>query len=1770
MYGFNALGRQVRVIRDASQPAYDVAADPTLAAYPINPDPDKDIVTLTVYEASGRVLYTEDALGSKTWFAYDGLGRQIKTIANAFGADTDDGVHDPRSSSYLINSDADKDLITTTVYDSDGRVQSTEDVLGRVNYNVYDASGRLFRTITNYVEQAITNPFDWVWSITNTRWELADDDDTAVSHGSDNDQNIISETVYDAQGRVSQTRDTRHNATLTLYDVLGRRIKSITNYVEQGMSQPEDWVWSAVNNRWEDGDSTAIDLGSDNDQNRISTTTYDLGGRVSRTRDAAGIENRYEYDALGRRVTSITHYVDGVFDAGQPDEDLVSTTLYNKAGQVLSAIDARGTETTFSYDQAGRRVTLTQAADTDATSLHYTCYDKAGRVLRTIQNWSNDEEADSPDDRDERGNWLFVPETHGTNQDQDLVTTYLLDGVGRSVQVVDALGHETLMRYDKVGQIVWQSDPNYSVTRFIYDQAHRRQRVVQGYLPIPLDEQITYYSFPSGHYEVFTMDADGDNQTDVSSTAGQDIYPYWSPDDSKIVFTSDRAGVSPTFFYDVYVMDADGDNQQRLTDLSGYAWEPSWSPDGGQIAFVFKPGDRVTNIFDLYVMNADGSNLRLLYSDESISADRAAWSPEGQRLVFCGSSDNFVTGDLYVIHVDGSQLTNLTNLGSSISRNPSWLWDGSQIAFNTTRTGNQEIFVMNADGSSPVNLSQYSGADDYAPSWSPDGSRMVFHSKRDTPNREVYVMDADGSNQTRLTTDTNYNQLPIWSNKAVDPTFWHWSNPNDEWEDGDSNPIPHGTDNDRNIIVDVTYDKAGRVLEQREPLGRVTVYEYDDLNRRKSSVNPLSLEWATTYADLETGGTQVTVTYPGVNGDSSYAVQREFDRLGRLLSIVYGDASATPDVKMTYDAAGNRIKMSEFDEDSFANLSRETSYSYNALHRLSAVAFDTDGDTTPEETVSYAYDAGGLRTHLTLPGDLDVVYEYDARGRLVSMSDWDDQTTAFTYDQVNRHIATGRANGLQTTYAYDAAGRLKQLHHFKNVQGLLTLPLFTGTTILDNFNRSNGSLGGNWDGSGISNYAIDTNQVVVTNPVDDVYWVNERFGADQEVYVTLTAINAGSIYSEIGLLLKAQDTTSQVVIGVFYNPAEEEVGVWTYTDEWVLHGSPIPVTLVNGDQFGARSLHDGTVEVYQNGELLATRNVSSWPHFYKNGYIGLAFVDADDTVLDNFGGGEMEASPLTTSVLDNFNRSNGGVGANWSGTTANFAVASNHLTLSSTGENMYWNVASFDPDQEAYVTIATIDGSSQVGLTLKRQTSDPADGILLIVYKAADAHIQILSYDSIHGLVQRGSNVDITFEAGDVMGVKARANGAVEIYKNDVLWSIQSAADWAFMTEGGYIGLITAATSSTVLDDFGGGNIVDVAGLSTLAQFVYETDALGNRTQAQEMLAQPEAGSNTVITYDDPQLVQVGSWSEVSGFVESSAVDAILKFMFVGDHITLTMGKGSDHSTYDIYLDGAFWQSVDGYAASASEERIVISRTTLVNDVPHVLEIRNQNTHNGSSSGYKVRFKQADVTNKTWDLHTIEYNYDALARLKEARYNPGINTDALDADLRRLYLYTFDRAGNREMQSVAVNGGSPTVTSYTYNEANQLVSDGTNTFGYDNNGNLITGDSVPVGTWDRANRLLSSFNGVTTAGHVYDGEGRRVQQTVSSVVTKYLLDIQPGLAVVLSQTEGSDITRFVHAPRGIHARQDATIYWHWTVQDGLGTVRIETNNSVACGRHTKP
>jgi hypothetical protein len=152
------------------------------------------------------------------------------------------------------------------------------------------------------------------------------------------------------------------------------------------------------------------------------------------------------------------------------------------------------------------------------------------------------------------------------------------------------------------------------------------------------------------------------------------------------------------------------------------------------------------------------------------------------------------------------------------------------------------------------------------------------------------------------------------------------------------------------------------------------------------------------------------------------------------------------------------------------------------------------------------------------------------------------------------------------------------------------------------------------------------------------------------------------------------------------------------------------------------------------------------------------------------------------------------------------------------------------------------------------------------------------------------------------------------------------------------------------------------------------------------------------------------------------------------------MGEGPDHSIYDVYIGQTLWESFDGYAASAGEREIAIA---LDGDGPHLLEIRNRHEQNRQSTGYKVRFKQLVVVDREYDLHTIQYQYDAISRLLSADYHAGLNTGVTAF---RTYAYEHDLAGNRTKETI---NGTP--TTYSYNAANQITNTG---FTYDDNGNL--------------------------------------------------------------------------------------------------------------------
>ncbi len=266
-----------------------------------------------------------------------------------------------------------------------------------------------------------------------------------------------------------------------------------------------------------------------------------------------------------------------------------------------------------------------------------------------------------------------------------------------------------------------------------------------------------------------------------------------------------------------------------------------------------------------------------------------------------------------------------------------------------------------------------------------------------------------------------------------------------------------------------------------------------------------------------------------------------------------------------------------------------------------------------------------------------------------------------------------------------------------------------------------------------------------------------------------------------------------------------------------------------------------------------------------------------------------------------------------------------------------------------------------------------------------------------------------------------------------------------------------------------------------------------------------------------------------------------MQIAYTGDEALLTIGTGPDHGQFDLYINDNYWRRFDAYTTTPAERVIHLPQVpTPPGETSGKLSIKVRSDNHFCSTGRVFRFKQLAVIDATYNERTIDYTYDALSRLQQANYNTG----------QRVYDYNFDLAGNRTQEALSGTGVTAKTTDYTYNAANQLTNDGTNTLTYDANGNL-TSDGTNTYTWDRANRLKS----LGTATYSYDGLGNRVSQTVGNTVTNYLLDLQPGLTKVLAATTGANTDHYIHSVRGIHAMQSNTGVWSYTTQDGLGSVR---------------
>ena len=240
----------------------------------------------------------------------------------------------------------------------------------------------------------------------------------------------------------------------------------------------------------------------------------------------------------------------------------------------------------------------------------------------------------------------------------------------------------------------------------------------------------------------------------------RDADPRWSPDGTRLSFTSNRAGDT----MQLYVMQLHGGGEaQKLTDLKEDVGHTVWSPDGFQIAFA--------------------SRVRADYYD--IEDEKKRPPRRITRLFFKLDNEGWTIdrpSHLFLVRTDGSKAPVQLTSGDYENDKPSWSPDGSKLAFISSRHEDwdvypaSDIYVVSTDDPKPIKLTGTDGLCD-APSWSPDGSTIAFlywPGVFDSPRHaQVGVIAASGGRHSLLTGSLDRNCGPF---PEIREPVWQGSN----------------------------------------------------------------------------------------------------------------------------------------------------------------------------------------------------------------------------------------------------------------------------------------------------------------------------------------------------------------------------------------------------------------------------------------------------------------------------------------------------------------------------------------------------------------------------------------------------------------------------------------------------------------------------------------------------------------------------------------------------------------------------------------------------------------------------------------------------------------------------------------------------------------------------------------------------------------------------------------------------------------------------------
>jgi len=249
-------------------------------------------------------------------------------------------------------------------------------------------------------------------------------------------------------------------------------------------------------------------------------------------------------------------------------------------------------------------------------------------------------------------------------------------------------------------------------------------------------------------YSLIVSDMDGENQFTIMESTDPIMSPAWSPDSRQLAYVSFENNVST-----IFVQTLRTGNRIKVSSRAGINGAPAFSPDGRKIVLTL---GGVDGNLDINILDLRTRALKRLTTNRAIDTE-GTWSPDGQHIYF--TSDRGGSPQIYRVSVEGGAPQRVTYEGSYNAR-PRLSPNGDRLAMVTLDRGNYRIAVQDLDDGDFLILS--TGRQDESPSFAPNSDSLIY-ATRQGRDGVLEMVSADGVVRQRLGSGNGDIREPVWS-----------------------------------------------------------------------------------------------------------------------------------------------------------------------------------------------------------------------------------------------------------------------------------------------------------------------------------------------------------------------------------------------------------------------------------------------------------------------------------------------------------------------------------------------------------------------------------------------------------------------------------------------------------------------------------------------------------------------------------------------------------------------------------------------------------------------------------------------------------------------------------------------------------------------------------------------------------------------------------------------------------------------------------------------